>query len=68
MAVGKNKHNFYKKCIKTNSLYYHEKFKCYRNKLNYLIKIRKSDYFKKYFINNKANIKNIWIGIKKYQT
>ena len=58
------KNKLYEKFIKTKSLYYHEKFKFYRNKLNHLIKSSKSDYYKKYFNSNKANIKNIWRGIK----
>lgn len=37
----KIKKNIYKKIIKTKSIYYHSKFKVYRNKLNHLLRISK---------------------------
>jgi hypothetical protein len=43
----KIKNNLYKKYVKTKSLYYHTKFKIYRNKLNHLIKISKTEYYNK---------------------
>ena len=60
----KIKNNFYKKFIKTKSVYYHTKFKLYRNKLNHLIRISKINYYKNYFRHNKSHIKNIWKGMK----
>ena len=60
----KIKNNFYKKFIKTKSVYYHTKFKLYRNKLNHLTRISKINYYKNYFRHNKSHIKNIWKGIK----
>ena len=54
----------YKKYIKSRSVYYHQKFKVYRNKLNRLIKISKTDYYNKYFTSNKTNLRNIWRGIR----
>ena len=60
----KIKNNLYKKYIKSRSVYYHQKFKVYRNKLNRLIKISKTDYYNKYFTSNKTNLRNIWRGIR----
>ena len=60
----KIKNNLYKKYIKSRTVYYHQKFKLYRNKINRLIKISKKDYYNKYFMSNKSNMKNIWKGIK----
>ena len=51
--------------MKTKSIYYHTKFKLYRNRLNRLIKCCKIKYYyNDYFKSNTANIKNIWKGIK----
>ena len=58
------KNKLYKRFIKTQSAYYHTKFKLYRNKLNHLIKISKVDYYRRYFSSNTTHIKNIWKGIK----
>ena len=59
------KNKFYRKYLRNRSWYYHDKFKLYiRNKLNHLIKISKSSYYKKYFAENKFNLKNTWKGIK----
>ena len=58
------KNKLYKKFIRTKSLYYHNKFKHYRTKLNHLINISKVDYYSNYFNNNRTNIKNMWRGIK----
>ena len=58
------KNKLYKKYIKNRSLYYHDKFKFYRNKLNHLIKISKKNYYNKYFTSNRSNLKNTWKGIK----
>ena len=60
----KIKNNLYKKFIKTKSVYYHTKFKLYRNKINHLIRISKINYYRDYFRHNKSHIKNIWKGIK----
>ena len=45
-------------------LYSLNKFKCYRNKLNHLLKLSKTNYYKEYFTNNKGRTKEIWKGIK----
>ena len=58
------KNKLYKKYLKNRSSYYHDKFKRYRNKLNHLIKISKTDYYNKYFTSNKSNLKKTWKGIK----
>ena len=60
----KIKNNLYKKYVKTKSLYYHTKFKIYRNKLNHLIKISKTEYYNRYFTTHSANIKSVWKGIR----
>ena len=58
------KNKLYKKYIKTRLLYYHSKFKMYRNKINHLIKINKISYYNRYFTLHKSSIKNIWKGIR----
>ena len=55
---------FHKKYVKSRSLYYHQKFKLYRNNLNRLNKINTTDYYNKYFTLNKKNMRNILRGIK----
>ena len=62
------KNNLYKKFLKTKLLYYHSKFKYYRNKLNHLIKISKKQYYTNYFNLNHGNPKQIWTGIKRIIT
>jgi hypothetical protein len=62
------KNKLYNQFLRTRSLYYHTKFKYYRNKLSQLIKISKVDYYNKYFNDNKSNMKNLWRGIKKIIT
>ena len=54
----------YKKFLKTKSIYYHTKFKIYRNKLNHLIKLAKRNYYNKLFSVHVNNGKRIWYGIK----
>ena len=46
------KNKLYKQFLKTNSNYYHSKYKFYRNRLNYLIKLSKRKYYSDYFLNN----------------
>jgi hypothetical protein len=58
------KNRLYKKYLKTKSLYYHAKFKYYRNKINHLLKISKRQYYNKYFLENSNDSKRIWNGIK----
>ena len=58
------KNNLYKKFIKTKSIYYHTRFKLYRNKLNHLLKISKKQYYNQYFFDNISDGKKIWKGIK----
>ena len=47
--------------IKTNL---HEQYKTYRNLVTTLCRDRKNSYFKKFFSENKNNLKNAWKGIK----
>ena len=49
--------------LKTRTCYSHTKFKCYRNKLNHLLRLSKTNYYKEYFIINKTKTKEIWKGI-----
>lgn len=58
------KNNLYKKFLKTKSSYYHSKFKCYRNKLNHLLKVSKRQYYNNYFLENINDSKRVWKGIK----
>jgi len=58
------KNKIYKQYIKNKSLYYYDKFKFYRNKLNRLIKVSKKNYYQNYFSTNRSNIKKTWKGIK----
>ena len=54
------KNKLYRKFIKIRSQCTYAKYKVYRNQLNHLINIIKKQYYQKYFIFNKSNIKNIW--------
>ena len=58
---------FHKKYIKEKNKLtkndYHCTYKKYRNKIVELLRISKTNHYKKYFEENKNNIKNIWIGI-----
>ena len=59
------KNGLFKKFLKTKSIYYHTKFKIYRNKLNHLIKLAKRNYYyNKFFSGHVNNGKQIWYGIK----
>lgn len=59
------KNKYYKKFIKTKSLYWYHKFKQYRTKLNHIIKHSKKSYYNDYFMNNASDIKNIWKEFRK---
>ena len=59
-----NKNRLYRHYLKTGTCYSQTKFKCYRNKLNHLLKLSKTNYYKEYFIINKTKAKEIWKGIK----
>ena len=54
----------YKTYLRTKSLYYHRKYKYYRNKINHLLKISKRSYYSSYFFKNVNDPKQIWNGIK----
>lgn len=58
------KNKIYKKYLKTKSIYYHAKFKLYRNKLNHLLKLSKSQYYNDYFNVNISDSKRVWKGIR----
>ena len=59
-----NNNRLYSHYLKTRTCYSHTKFKCYRNKLNHLLRLSKTNYYKEYFIINKTKTKEIWKGIK----
>ena len=46
------KNGLFKKFLKTKSIYYHTKFKIYRNKLNHLIKLAKKNYYNNFFLSS----------------
>ena len=58
------KNRYHRKFLKTKSIYFQNKFKLYRNKLNHLLKLRKKHYYNAYFAQNITNSKNIWKGIR----
>ena len=58
------KNGLFKKFLKTKSIYYHAKFKIYRNKLNHLIKLAKRNYYNNFFAVHVKDGKRIWHGIK----
>ena len=58
------KNHWFKKFIKTRSVYCHTKLKLYRNKINHLIRISKRQYYNDYFNNYSNNSKRTWSGIK----
>ena len=64
----KNKNKIQKRVLRTKDLqqkeYYHNIFKKYRNQINKLCRISKSQYYKDYFNNNKQNLQKTWDGIK----
>ena len=53
------KNGLFKKFLKTKSIYYHTKFKIYRNKLNHLIKLAKKNYYNNFFSVHENNGKRI---------
>jgi len=59
-----NKSRLYRHYLKTRTCYSRTKFKCYQNKLNHLLKLSKTKYYKEYFMINKSKTKEIWKGIK----
>ena len=60
----RKKNKLYKKYLKTKSVFYHTKFKLYRNKLNHLLRVSKRNYYSNYFETNGGNSRKIWKGIK----
>ena len=51
-------------CISINLIYYHTKFKIYRNKINHLITVSKNNYYNNYFHVNMFDSKKVWKGIR----
>ena len=62
-SIG-NKNRMYRHYLKTRTSYSHTKFKRCRNKFNHLLKLSTINYYKEYFVINKAKTKEIWKGIK----
>ena len=59
------KNKWHRKFLKTKSMYFYNKFKFYRNKLNHLLKLTRKQDYNAYFSQNINNSKNIWKGIRK---
>ena len=57
------KNKLFKKYISTKSVYYHTKFKLYRNKINHLSKVSKNNY-NNYFHVNMSDSKKAWKRIR----
>ena len=64
----KLKQKLYQNYLKSGSSYYLTKYRYYRNRISFLIKQSKQNYYYDYFKLNDKNIKNIWTGIKQIIT
>ena len=58
------KNKLFKKYISAKSVYYHSKFKIYRNKIHHLLKVSKNNYYNNYFYVSKSDSKRVWKGIR----
>ena len=58
------KNKLFKKYISAKSVYYHRKFKTYRNKIHHLLKVSKNNYYNSYFHVSKSDSKRVWKGIR----
>ena len=58
------KNKLFKKYISAKSVYYHSKFKTYRNKIHHLLKVSKNNYYNNYFHVSKSDSKRVWKGIR----
>ena len=62
------KNKIYRACIKTKNSIKKEKlyelFKAYRNSLNKITKLSKSNYYYEFFEENKRKLNKVWQGIK----
>ena len=62
------KNKYYKKFISTTHDFYFAKFKLYRNRLQFLIKLSKKSYYDDYFNKYSSDTKKLWSGIKQIIT
>ena len=62
------KNKYYKKFISTKHDFYFAKFKLYRNRTQFLIKLSKKSYYDDYFNKYSSDTKRMWSGIKQIIT
>ena len=62
------KNKYYKKFLSTKHDFYFAKFKLYRNRLQFLIKLSKKSYCDDYFNKYSSDTKKMWSGIKQIIT
>ena len=62
------KNKYYKSFISTKHDFYFAKFKSYRNRLQFLIKLSKKSYHDDYFNKYSSDTKKMWRGIKQIIT
>ena len=53
----------YKKLMVTEDIFYYNRYKVMRDKINHLLRSEKKKYYNKYFESNKNNMKKIWSKI-----
>ena len=63
-GLSQHKNKLFKKYVSTKSLYYHTKFKLYRNKINHLLKVSRNNYYNNHFHVNMFDNKKVWKGIR----
>ena len=67
-SVNKKKNIIYRKYIKEKNeqikLDLHEEFKHYRNTINRLLRLNKSEHYQKFFTEHRQNLHKTWEGIK----
>lgn len=56
----KKKNALYKQFLSSPTVSHKRQYKCFRNKLNHLLRIAKRDYYDKKLTEYKSNVKNTW--------
>ena len=56
----KKKNALYKQFLSSPTVTHKRQYKCFRNKLNHLLRIAKRDYYDKKLTEYKSNVKNTW--------
>ena len=57
------KNKLYKKFLKSKDTFWYQRYKCYRDMLNHLIRRSKRNHYRSYFETFKNNSKEIWKGV-----